>query len=69
MIKWHTEKKIRWHMGIEVLGKLLISKLIKKIYRDGQKHTADYLLGQIKSHQRIDSGGRKILFVEEIKIK
>ena len=56
-------------MGIEVLGKLLISKLIKKIYRDGQKHTADYLLGQIKSHQRIDSGGRKILFVDEIKIR
>ena len=35
MIKWYTEKKIRWHMGFEALGKFCISKLIKKIYRDG----------------------------------
>ena len=35
MIHWHTEKKIRWHMGFMPFAKFCISKLIKKIYRDG----------------------------------
>ena len=69
MIKWHTEKKIRWHMGFIPFAKFCISRLINKIYSDGQKHTAADLLGQIKSHQRIDSKGRKILFIDEIKTK
>ena len=35
MIHWHTEKKIRWHMGFMPFAKFCISKLIKKIYKDG----------------------------------
>jgi ribosomal protein S7 len=68
IIKWYKEEKIRWHMGgVGTLGKFFIRKLIEKIYRDGKQHTAASILGQVKSHQRIDSKGRKILFVEEIK--
>jgi len=35
MIHWHTEKKIRWHMGFMPFAKFCISRLVKKIYRDG----------------------------------
>ena len=35
MIKWHTEKKIRWHMGFIPFAKFCMSRLVKKIYKDG----------------------------------
>ena len=35
MIHWHTEKKIRWHMGFIPFAKFCISRLVKKIYKDG----------------------------------
>ena len=35
MIKWHTEKKIRWHMGFMPFAKFFMRRLVKKIYKDG----------------------------------
>ena len=35
MIHWYTEKRIKWHMGFMPFAKFCISRLIKKIYRDG----------------------------------
>ena len=35
MIRWHTEKKIRWHMGFIPFAKFCMSRLVKKIYKDG----------------------------------
>ena len=35
MIHWYTEKKIRWHMGFIPFAKFCISRLVKKIYKDG----------------------------------
>jgi len=35
MIHWYTEKRIKWHMGFMPFAKFCISRLVKKIYRDG----------------------------------
>jgi hypothetical protein len=34
-IKWYREEKIRWHMGFIPFAKFYISRLVKKIYKDG----------------------------------
>jgi len=34
-IKWYREEKIRWHMGFIPFAKFCISRLVKKIYKDG----------------------------------
>ena len=81
MIRWHTEKKIRWHMGFMPFAKFCISRLIKKIYRDGyhdgiaiatskiNSMTASQWmtsLRRVKHSTKIDNEGRKILFIESI---
>ena len=89
MIHWHTEKKIRWHMGFMPFAKFCISKLIKKIYRDGYydgvafaktrnkiirglddiSMTPSQWMTTLRLTQKIDNEGRKILFVDGVKIK
>ena len=89
MIHWHTEKKIRWHMGFMPFAKFCISKLIKKIYKDGYydgvafaktrnkiirsfddiSMTPSQWITALRLTQKIDNEGRKILFVEGVKIK
>jgi len=89
MIHWHTEKKIRWHMGFMPFAKFCISKLIKKIYRDGYydgvafaktrnkiirglddiSMTPSQWMTALRLTQKIDNEGRKILFVDGVKIK
>jgi|TARA_R110000765_G_scaffold57186_2_gene112340 hypothetical protein len=89
MIHWHTEKKIRWHMGFMPFAKFCISKLIKKIYKDGYydgvafaktrnkiirsfddiSMTPSQWITTLRLTQKIDNEGRKILFVEGVKIK
>ena len=89
MIHWHTEKKIRWHMGFMPFAKFCISKLIKKIYKDGYydgvafaktrnkiirglddiSMTPSQWMTALRLTQKIDNEGRKILFVEGVKIK
>jgi len=68
MIHWHTEKKIRWHMGFMPFAKFCISKLIKKIYRDGYHDGIAVATPsrRVKHSTKIDNEGRKILFIESI---
>ena len=76
-------------MGFEALGKFCISKLIKKIYRDGYydgvafaktknkiirglddiSMTPSQWMTTLRLTQKIDNEGRKILFVDGVKIK
>ena len=60
MIKWYTKtvKKIRWDTDI-------ISPIIKTIICTAYKKGFDGI--SVRSSTRIDSRGRKILFIEEIK--
>ena len=89
MIHWYTEKRIRWHMGFMPFAKFCISKLIKKIYRDGYydgvafaktrnkiirglddiSMTPSQWMTALRLTQKIDNEGRKILFVDGVKIK
>ena len=87
MIKWHTEKKIRWHMGFIPFAKFCMSRLVKKIYKDGYydgvaltrnkiirglgdiRMTPSQWMTALRLTEKIDNEGRKILFVEGVKIK
>ncbi len=89
MIKWHTEKKIRWHMGFIPFAKFCISRLVKKIYKDGYydgvsfttrnkiihsfddniSMTASQWITALRLTKKIDNEGRKILFVDGVKLK
>tara|TARA_R110000824_G_scaffold214772_1_gene400990 strand:+ start:44 stop:313 length:270 start_codon:yes stop_codon:yes gene_type:complete len=89
MIKWHTEKKIRWHMGFMPFAKFCMRRLIKKIYKDGYydgvafaktrnkiirglddiSMTPSQWMTALRLTQKIDNEGRKILFVDGVKIK
>ena len=89
MIHWYTEKRIRWHMGFMPFAKFCISRLIKKIYRDGYydgvafaktrnkiirglddiSMTPSQWMTTLRLTQKIDNEGRKILFVDGVKIK
>ncbi len=89
MIKWHTEKKIRWHMGFMPFAKFCISRLVKKIYKDGYydgvafakarnqiirglgniRMTPSQWMTALRLTEKIDNEGRKILFVDGVKLK
>lgn len=61
MIKWYREKKLYWYNMplISDIGKKVLTSLASKL-------TANQ---GVKSYPKIDSEGRKVLFVEEIKSK
>jgi len=89
MIKWHTEKKIRWHMGFMPFAKFFMRRLIKKIYKDGYydgvafakarsqiirglgdiRMTPSQWMTALRLTEKIDNEGRKILFVDGVKLK
>ena len=89
MIHWHTEKKIRWHMGFMPFAKFFMRRLIKKIYKDGYydgvafaktrnkiirglgdiRMTPSQWMTALRLTEKIDNEGRKILFVDGVKIK
>ena len=89
MIKWHTEKKIRRHMGFMPFAKFFMRRLIKKIYKDGYydgvafakaknqiirglgdiRMTPSQWMTALRLTEKIDNEGRKILFVDGVKLK
>ena len=86
---WYTEKKIRWHMGFIPFAKFCISRLVKKIYKDGYydgvsfattrnkiirgldniSMTPSQWMTALRLTEKIDNEGRKILFVDGVKLK
>ena len=89
MIHWYTEKKIRWHMGFIPFAKFCMSRLVKKIYKDGYydgvafaktrnkiirglgdiRMTPSQWMTALRLTEKIDNEGRKILFVDGVKLK
>tara|TARA_E500000305_G_scaffold357_1_gene245 strand:- start:40 stop:246 length:207 start_codon:yes stop_codon:yes gene_type:complete len=68
MIKWYREKKLYWYNMplISDIGKKALTNIFSKLTKNQLLNTS---FKGVKSYPKIDSEGRKVLFVEEIKSK
>ena len=74
MIKWYskTVKKLYWYNEIPSythLGKFALTSLASKLTTSQWKKLLNTSFKGVKSYPKIDSKGRKVLFVEEIESK
>lgn len=71
MIKWYREKKLYWYNKplISDIGKKVLTSLASKFTANQLNQLLNTSFKGVKSYPKIDSEGRKVLFVEEIKSK
>ena len=71
MIKWYREKKLYWYNMplISDIGKKALTNIFSKLTKNQLNQLLNTSFKGVKSYPKIDSEGRKVLFVEEIESK